>query len=1106
VSKKYLATRPSLLSVSIAAALGSAAPILAQQPQAQAPQDEIIVTGSRIVQRDFEANSPIQTVDSELFESTSTLAVETVLNQLPQFVPAITQFDTGNVQPSATATTGANTLSLRGLGANRNLVLFDGRRAQPVNSLLVVDTNSIPSAAIERVEVVTGGASATYGADAVAGVVNFVMKKDFEGLNLDVQTGSTEVGDAGETRFAALFGANIDGGRGNVMMGIEYADREEAKRYDRPFFDAQLRDPSAPATNTTFLTPTQFTPAGSNLPDINVVRAIFQGGSPVGTLPANANAASFYVNQADQTLWTNASAGTGAAAQAWGAYRYADGFPAMQGWGPDQPLRKVIQNGGQPNGVILENQPFSLISTPLQRHSIFGRGRYEVAEGLEVYAQGNFVTNTTRTIMTWSPASGGWNANIPHGDGIFAPSLCTTTNSNIGCPGPGFTQVDHLPGGTKGVECAVMGGCTNDQAFPVPPELALLLNSRRLDPDGTAGPLPAGPVGSGRNETWSLGRVQDYLEVPRSTANDSKLFQLMTGIQGDVSAIDGHWDVYVTVGQTETENEMTGFGDLQQYRNLVSGSANYGRGAVFLGPGTTTPFQGNGGTASCESGIPIFGNFRLSPDCLEALSVGATNVMYIEQNMFEGTVEGRIGEIYAGEVRFAAGASFRENSIDYEEGFLNNKISSISNLIGQPSGSNTEGETSAADVFGEILLPLVQREGAVQSFALELGARYSDYDDQGTSNTYKSLFTLEFGVPVRLRGGWQRANRAPNVGELYAPEDSLVQNSAYNGDPCGTNSFAPWGANNNPSSPYYNPNYARAMTICREMMGEGAEIFYAEPQTGVFPSVTVIERGNPNVSPEVADTLTFGAVLSLDNFQVSVDWYQIQIDDVIGTLSYDTVYEQCLSEQYNPTNTVAGNQYCGYIQRNQETGGTLRVSAPRANLGHYETSGVDVQFNWRRPLGGGSLGLNVLGSFLDTYEIQDTPRSPSIDIVGTNGAPGGAQFDYRTFTTLNYSTGPFSTALRWRHYPSIKHSTYRLDPNTPTQGSSAYDILDFSGRFAFNERYEIRFGIDNLIDKEPPTYGRNMQVYPFNSGSGQTISSVYDVLGRRGYVGFTAQF
>ena len=224
----------------------------------QAPLEEVVVTGSRIVRQDLVANSPIQTVDSEFFENSSTVAIETMLNQLPQFVPAITQFDTGNVQPSATNTTGANTISLRGLGSNRNLVLFDGRRAQPVNSLLVVDTNSIPSAAIERVEVVTGGASATYGADAIAGVVNFVMKKNFEGLSVDLQTGGTEKGDGAETRVSTLLGANVADGRGNVMVGLEYADREIVYRNGHDFFDAQLTDPSAPATNTTFLTPTQY--------------------------------------------------------------------------------------------------------------------------------------------------------------------------------------------------------------------------------------------------------------------------------------------------------------------------------------------------------------------------------------------------------------------------------------------------------------------------------------------------------------------------------------------------------------------------------------------------------------------------------------------------------------------------------------------------------------------------------------------------------------------------------------------------------------------------------------------------------------------------------
>jgi outer membrane receptor protein involved in Fe transport len=1060
--------RRSPLSVAIAVAMGT----VAVPAHGQQTPEEIVVTGSRIVQRDFVANSPIQTVDAELFENTSSLAVETVMNQLPQFVPAITQFTTADVQPSPTNTTGANTISLRGLGANRNLVLFDGRRAQPINALLVVDTNSIPSAAIERVEVVTGGASATYGADAIAGVVNFVMKKDFEGLSFDVQTGTTEHGDGEETRVAALFGANVDAGRGNVMLGVEYANREEAWQVGREFFDRRLADPTMPGTNT-FSTNTTFTPTAGNLPNINVVRSIF--GTPPVPVPNNGNAAGFLVNRTDGTLY---SAGTNAAAggQAWGAYRYADGFPDMRGTG--QPQRKILTNG-----TVAENQPFSLVSTPLERHSIFGRGRYEVADGVEVYAQGNFVKSITRTIMQWSPASGAWNALIPYGDEIFAPSLCTAENSNIGCPGAGFTQIDHLPGGSKGVNCQPMGGCTNSQAFPVPPELARLLDSRPQ-----------------RNQPWNLGRTQDYLVVPRSTANDSKLYQLMAGMQGAVDAIDGSWDVYISSGQTETQNEARGFGDLQQYRDIV-GSANYGKGAVVLGPGTTVPFQGAGGTATCVSGIPIFGDFALSQDCLVALTASANDITQIDQNIFEGTVQGRIGELRAGEVRFAAGASYRENEIVYEIGSTNRRDSSVSQMIGLFSGNNVSGRTTASDVFGEVLLPLVSGSGFVETFSLELGARYSDYGGQGTADTYKSLFSLGFGPVIRLRGGWQRANRAPNVGELYSPENSNAQGTAYNGDPCGTASFAPWGAN-----AQYNPNSQDTIALCRQLMGPAADIFYAEPQTTIFATVTVIERGNPNLHSETADTQTFGAVLSLENFDVAIDWYHIEIEDIIGAITYDTVYEQCISSQYNPSRTPTGNPYCAWIQRNPETGSHLRLDAARAHLGFYETAGVDVQFNWRKQLGGeaGTLALNVLTTFLDTYKIQDTPSSVITDIVGTNGpaSQGGAAFDYRTFTTLNYSRGPFSTALRWRHYPSIRHTSARSDPNTTTEGSGKYDIFDLSGRYAFNERYEIRFGIDNLLDKEPLIHGRT----PTASGNGLTLNQFYDVLGRRGYVGFTMEF
>jgi len=162
--------------------------VACQTTQAEA---NIVVTGSRITRPDFNNNSPAISVDETLLENSGTTALESNLNKLPQFVPAQTPTAGGDIQPTATNTPGAATISLRGVGANRNLVLLDGRRATPGNASQVVDISTIPSIAIDRVETITGGASATYGADAVGGVVNFIMKRRFQGLQLDAQAGQS---------------------------------------------------------------------------------------------------------------------------------------------------------------------------------------------------------------------------------------------------------------------------------------------------------------------------------------------------------------------------------------------------------------------------------------------------------------------------------------------------------------------------------------------------------------------------------------------------------------------------------------------------------------------------------------------------------------------------------------------------------------------------------------------------------------------------------------------------------------------------------------------------------------------------------------------------
>ena len=193
------------------------------------PLEEIVVTGSRIARPDFESASPIVSVAPEAFARTGATNVDAVLNRLPQFVPDITN---SSNNPS---NGGQGNLQLRGLGATRTLVLLNGRRLVPANGNGVVDVNVIPPSLIESVEVITGGASAVYGSDAIAGVVNFKLKQEFSGLQFDGSGGVTDQGDGNEYSAGLTGGLEFADGRGDVFGYVGYSERE-AITYDQRTF------------------------------------------------------------------------------------------------------------------------------------------------------------------------------------------------------------------------------------------------------------------------------------------------------------------------------------------------------------------------------------------------------------------------------------------------------------------------------------------------------------------------------------------------------------------------------------------------------------------------------------------------------------------------------------------------------------------------------------------------------------------------------------------------------------------------------------------------------------------------------------------------------
>ncbi|WP_309602629.1 TonB-dependent receptor domain-containing protein [Sphingomonas sp.] len=208
-------------------------PSASQQPAAADPvakaddDDAIVITGSRIARPDLEGPSPVTTVSAEQFDLTGTVTVETLLNELPQVIPGNTR--TSNNQGGEDF----STIDLRGLGPQRTLILVDGERVPASSTTGVVDIGTIPAGLIERVDVVTGGASAVYGSDAMAGVVNFILKDNYEGLEVTSQYSITDHGDGGAFNIQGLLGGNFGDDRGNMTFFASYYTREPIGQGDR---------------------------------------------------------------------------------------------------------------------------------------------------------------------------------------------------------------------------------------------------------------------------------------------------------------------------------------------------------------------------------------------------------------------------------------------------------------------------------------------------------------------------------------------------------------------------------------------------------------------------------------------------------------------------------------------------------------------------------------------------------------------------------------------------------------------------------------------------------------------------------------------------------
>jgi outer membrane receptor protein involved in Fe transport len=961
--------------------------------------EEVVVTGSRITSPNMTAISPITSVDAGYISSTNLTRTEDILNNLPMVFA-------GQNSTVSNGSTGTASVNLRGLGANRTLVLVNGRRLGPGQGTgtNVSDINEVPAALIERVDILTGGASSVYGADAVAGVVNFVLNTHFEGVKVDTSYSFFNHTNNNSLGQAALVAAgdqqpdhSVDTGFGknvSVLMGSNFADNK--------------------GNATFYLT---YDKAAAVLEAKYDYAACVLDATKAGTLACGGS---------------GTSARSGSLGKAGGYFQaYAGG-------------KALFTNTVDPNtgafrpftGADTYNfGPLNFYQRPNERWTGGSFVNYAINDHLTAYGELMFSRNTT--------------------DAQIAASGDFFTATAIPCANPLLTAAEAA---------AVCSAATAQGST-----------------DGTAN------LYIGRRNVEGGGRV---LSVANST------IRAVTGLKGEI--IDGlTFDVYAQRDSTDTQEKNLNYFDstrVQKALNVVTNPATGQPACASFVDGTDpncVPWNiwvPNGVTQAATNYLSI------------PLLVDATTIEYV----VSGSVTADLGKWnikspFADEgIKINLGSEYRSESAQFSPDLASEE----GNAEGS-GGATTpvSGNYHVLEVFTEVGIPLLEHKPMAESLALEMGYRYSNYNLGFTTNTYKFGGEWAPTNDFRLRASYSRAVRAPNIGELFAPQSVALDGST---DPCS-------GAT---------PKGTQAQCV---LAGVSAAQ-YGHIGANSASQYNGFLGGNPNLTPEQSDTYSAGIVITprfISNLSMSFDYFNIKLKDTIGAIGADTIINNCIN--------TGDPVFCNAIHRDPN-GSLFRTQAgfitdTNVNFGSLTTRGVDAKVNYRYSMENfGSLIFNLEGTRLINLGTQPLTGGPAYDCAGyygtTCGAPN-AKWRHVFNTTWATPWSGFDLTARWRFLSGadseqISQNAQLAGPNLPlTQHIKPYNYFDLSADIALYKMFKFQVGVNNVLDKDPPIIASGGGGFASDcptittlgsSCNGNTFPGTYDALGRFFFARVTAQF
>lgn len=1111
----------------LAGVVAVAAPAMAQTQTPPVSEEstqveEIVVTGSRIRRDPTTVAAPIIQIDGAALLETG---MPTVIDYLAT-IPALSN----SLVPSDTTGSGLNDgglefANLRSLGSGRTLTLIDGRRHVGSSAgTLSVDVSTIPRLLIQNIEIITGGASSVYGADAVSGVVNYTLRKDYEGLEIDANYGQlVKGGDAVTRRVSALGGINLFDDRLNVYAHAEWEKADELRsnqigwmRRGRvglgidadptnlaigpaadgfidtgEFFNARRLD--RPLWGTTTLANMQ-RPSPFGDPDV-----------PVAACRSFSTSSNCFSVDPAYTYWFD-----GATA------RLADFGQRIGNTGANRPWNI----GG--DGELANMTAFDAWTRFPEQEA----QRYQVGANLQV---SDNIRATFEAKYTTEDA---------FDQGQFSFWDIFIVDSALACGGTPFGGAARScnNGNTPGLIGGTSSFATRtDNAF-LPANLATAIRNNTFIP--YSDPTNTTPGAPGTAVTAPIALHRGF-GIPRDQTNNREVQRYVAAFEGDYDRIgfinNANWGLSYTYGEMNNKNRETGpdairFGHAMDSIVDTAGIVNGKPGEIVCrvqhlaargiavqeqNPNTTTTSYTDAATnpeiAGCKP-LNVFGMGNQSAEALEYISASVTVHEKNVQESAVATFGGQVGDFWgAGQIGFSVGAEYRR---EYTEGVGRSRDTN-NRLLQLNTGADFLGvEYETTEFFAELAIPLF-RDSWLGEYAEFNGSyRTFDYTTAGTGDVYGLSLVYRPIQDIMFKTSFNTSFRAPNLSENYRPYGQTFVNSFS--DPCDTRVIASLSGNN--AAEIRTNRIANCTALAAQ---KGLAYDFGQATVGIgddyrpaySAGVASVLAGNPDLRPETSESFTFSTILRprfIPNFSLVLDYYEITIDDVIVTPSGQQIANQCVNGAQ--LDAVA----CALIRRENPNNdadpfNVFKVGAPvgdpiggfilqTLNFAKLETRGLDITATYSldteeifgKNFGRFNYSFGALWLIEQKQYTSLTNRDFFDDLTTNVFYPRLEGTSRLSWTSPNNKLSVSWLADWMASQDLVKKRDAIASGNvdqSPTDWWTTGNFVrhDVSFNYKVTDDVTVRAGVTNLTDVEPPLY--------------LGFASTFDPYGRRFFVG-----